>query len=444
MGAPAFRLADELRYERIEAVRAASSGIARRTPLLTSASVSDRCGGAVVLKAECLQRTGSFKLRGALAKLRSLGEGAAGVVAGSAGNHAQSLAYAARHCGLRCEVFMPVDAAVSKLEAVRAFGAEVHQQGASVDECVELARARGEEAGLTFVHPFDDYEVIAGQAGLGIELAEDVPDLRRVIVPIGGGGLASGVAVALAQSRPEVEVVGVQAAACAAMAESLDAGAPVVAAASQTIADGIAIKRPGELTLPLIEHWLTGVVTVAEEAIAQAMILLLERSKLVVEGAGAAALAALLTGAVRPAPDGKTVAILSGGNVDIGLLAAIAAHEETRAGRRARLFTRVSDRPGGLAELLATVAAAHGNVIAVEHVRDGVVLAPRETGVALTVETRGEDHLDRLAATLADAGYEVEIGAGRAGRPSTSVRGPQPRSSRAEQPGGGAAARFGS
>jgi threonine dehydratase len=304
---------------------------------------------------------------------------------------------------------MPVDAAVSKLDAVRAFGAEVHQQGTSVDECVELARARAEDAGSAFVHPFDDLDVIAGQAGLGIELARDVDDLRRVVVPIGGGGLASGVAVALAQTLPEVEVVGVQAAACAAVADSLDAGERVVAAASQTIADGIAIKRPGELTLPLVERWLARVVTVDDDAIAQAMILLLERSKLLVEGAGAASLAALLTGAVAPAPEGTTIAILSGGNVDIGLLAAIAAHEETRAGRRARLFTRVSDRPGGLAGLLGAVADAHGNLIAVEHVRDGVALAPRETGVALTVETRGRGHLDRLVAALGAAGYDVDV-----------------------------------
>ncbi|MEX1141073.1 MAG: threonine ammonia-lyase [Thermoleophilaceae bacterium] len=400
-----------LRRERLAATHAAAAEIVRRTPLLTSASVSERCGGTVALKAECLQRTGSFKLRGALAKLHALGSEARGVVAGSAGNHAQALAYAARHRGLACEVFMPVDAAVSKREAVRAFGAQVHEQGSSVDECVDLARARADEAGLAFVHPFDDHDVIAGQAGLGIELVEDVSDLRRVIVPIGGGGLASGVALAIAQSRPEVEVIGVQAAACAAVAESLAAGERIAAKASQTIADGIAVKRPGEITLPLIESLVDSVATVDEDAIAQAMIVLLERSKLLVEGAGAASLAALLSGAVEPAREGTTVAILSGGNIDVGLLAAIASHEETRAGRRARLFTRVSDRPGGLAGLLGAIADAHGNVISVEHVRDGVPLALRETGVALTVETRGRAHLDRLVAALRDSGHEVEVDA---------------------------------
>lgn len=329
-------------HERLVQAHRAAAPIVRRTPVLTSASVSERCGATVALKAECLQRTGSFKLRGALAKLSALAAGdeaGCGVVAGSAGNHAQALAYAARRRGVPCEVFMPVDAAVSKLEAVRAFGATVQLRGASVDECVALARERASAAGMAFVHPFDDRDVIAGQAGLGIELAQDVPDLRRVIVPVGGGGLAAGVALALAQLRPEVEVVGVQAARCAAVAASLAHSSAVVPQASQTIADGIAIKRPGALTLPLLERWLTAVVTVEEDAIAEAMILLLERSKLLVEGAGASALAALLAGAVAPAAEGTTVAVLSGGNVDVGLLAAIASHAETRAGRRARVFT---------------------------------------------------------------------------------------------------------
>ncbi|HYV15605.1 MAG TPA: threonine ammonia-lyase [Conexibacter sp.] len=407
MASPALEVDEALRYERLLAAHAASAPVVRRTPLLTSASVSRRCGGTVAFKAECLQRTGSFKLRGALNKLRAIGAGSPGVVTGSAGNHAQALAYAARHCGVACEVFMPLDAAVSKLDAVRAFGAEVRQQGSSVDECVALARERAADAGLTFVHPFDDRDVIAGQAGVGVELAEELPDLAKVIVPIGGGGLASGVALAVKQQRPEVEVVGVQAAACAPVAAAIAGRAPV--AAGQTIADGIAVKRPGEITLPLIEQLLDDVVTVEEDAIAEAMILLLERSKLLVEGAGAASLAALLTATVAPAPAGTTVALLSGGNVDIGLLASIAGHEETRAGRRARLFTHVSDRPGGLAGLLSAVAEARANVIAVEHVRDGVSLAVRETGVVLTVETRGRDHLARMLADLRAAGYDVDV-----------------------------------
>jgi threonine dehydratase len=396
-----------LQLDRLAHAHAASAEIVRRTPVLTSASFSKRCGGTVALKAECLQRTGSFKLRGALNKLRAVEGASGGVVAGSAGNHAQSLAYAARHRGVACEVFMPVDAAVSKLDAVRAFGAVVHQQGSSVDESVALAKAHAEQAGLTFVHPFDDLDVIAGQAGVGVELAEEVLDLRRVLVPIGGGGLASGVALALRQARPEVELIGVQAAACAPVAAALGHDEPLPSP-SHTIADGIAVKRPGAITLPLLERLLDDVVTVGEETIAEAMVLLLERSKLVVEGAGAASLAALLCGAIAPAERGTTVAILSGGNVDVGLLAAIAAHEETRAGRRARFFTRIGDRPGGLAALLGAVARAHANVIAVEHVRDGVELAIGETGVELTIATRGPGHLERVLETLREAGYAVE------------------------------------
>lgn len=377
----------------------------RRTPLLTSASVSQRCGGTVSFKAECLQRTGSFKLRGALAKLRGVGDSTRGVVAASAGNHAQALAYAARHRGIECEVYMPRDAAISKVSAVRAFGATVHQLGSSVDECVEQAQRHAGEHGKTFVHPFDDLEVICGQAGLGIELAEDVSDLRKVVVPVGGGGLAAGVAAAIGVARPEVEIVGVQAGRCAAVASAFS-GAPVTA--GETIADGIAIKQPGALTLPLLERGLADVVTVEEEAIAEAMTLLLERAKLVVEGAGAAALAALLSGAVAPAAAGVTVAVLSGGNVDVGRLATIAAYEETRAGRRARLLTRVADRPGGLAALLDDVAKAGANLIAVEHLRDGVPLAVRETGVALTVETKSSHHREQLLADLRGAGYPLE------------------------------------
>ena len=283
----AAAVSPELRRERIEAAWRASSELVRHTPVLTAASLSERCGGTVRLKAENLQRTGSFKLRGALNKVRAVAGSADGVVAGSAGNHAQSLAYAARAHGLRCQVFMPVDAAVSKIEAVRAFGAEVHQEGESVVDCVELARGRARDAGLAFVHPYDDLDVIAGQAGLGLELLADVPDLARVVVPIGGGGLASGVAAAVKQERPEVEIVGV-----------------CVEAHDRTIADGIAIKRPGEVTGPLLDRLLTDVVTVPEDDIAETMVLLVERSKLVVEGAGATALAALLAAGSRPPPAG--------------------------------------------------------------------------------------------------------------------------------------------
>ena len=282
---------------------------------------------------------------------------------------------------------MPVDASVSKVEAVRAFGAEVHRAGESVDDCVALARAHGEEEGLAFVHPFDDLDVIAGQAGLGLELLSDVPDLARVVVPVGGGGLASGV---VKQQRPEVAVVGVQAG----------------GRAAQTIADGIAVKRPGEITKPLLDELLDDVVAVPDDDIAEAMVLLVERSKLVVEGAGAASLAALLMGAVPAAPEGSTVAVLSGGNVDVALLAAMATRHETRVGRRLRVYTRVSDLPGGLAGLLSEVAAAGANLIDVEHVRHSADLNVRETGIEMTLETRGPDHAEDLLRQLREAGYD--------------------------------------
>jgi threonine dehydratase len=302
---------------------------------------------------------------------------------------------------------MPEGAAVSKLSAVAAFGATVHQQGESVDEAIELARARADEAGFTFVHPFDDDDVIAGQAGVGIELLEQVPDLGSVVVPIGGGGLAAGVALAIKSERPDVTIIGVQADACAPYIESLRCGEAVTATALPTIADGIAVKRPGGRTLELIQRLVDDVVTVSEEEIADAMVLLMERSKLVVEGAGAASLAALMAGRAKPAATGTTVAILSGGNVDTGLLALLASRSETRAGRRLRLFTTVSDRPGGLASMLSIVAADGASVISLEHVREGVELAVRRTGVELVLETRGRDHARAVVDRLTDRGYEV-------------------------------------
>jgi threonine dehydratase len=300
--------------DELHAIRRGSAELVRTTPVLSSRSLGERCGGVVALKAENLQRTGSFKLRGALSKLRGLTvTGCRGVVAGSAGNHAQSLAYAARARGIPCIVFMPEAAAISKVEAVEAFGASVRRCGTSVDECVEQARQLAERRHFLFVHPFDDLEIVKGQAGLGLELLEQVPDLARVIVPVGGGGLASGIAAAIKLERPEVRVIGVQAAACAPFPESLEAGMPTPFRATQTIADGIAIKRPGDLTLKLLQRWLDDLVVVDEAAIAEAMVLLLERGKLVTEGAGAAGVAALLAGVVDADTAATTVAVLSGG-----------------------------------------------------------------------------------------------------------------------------------
>jgi threonine dehydratase len=398
-----------------EAARAAGADLIRHTPVLTSRSLSEQCGGCILLKAENLQRTGSFKLRGALSKLATL-EDASAVVAGSAGNHAQSLAYAARARGLACDVYMPEDASVAKVAAVRGFGGTVHPFGDSVDACVDRAREHAAETGAVFVHPFDDPDVIVGQATVGLELLEDVPDLSMVVVPIGGGGLISGIAGVVKAARPDVRVVGVQVEACAPFPRSMAAHRALRADAVATIADGIAIKRPGDLTLALVERWVDDVAVVRDDDVAEAMVRLLERAKLVVEGAGAVGVAAITTGAVEPAASGSTVVVLSGGNVDAGILAVVAQRHETAAGRRLLLFTRVSDRPGGLAALLGCVAEAGGNLVSVEHVRDAVELHVRQTGVQLVLETRSASHAEQIVAALIEAGYELE----RIGGPSTS------------------------
>jgi threonine dehydratase len=380
--------------------------LARETPLLSSRSLSDGCGGHVLLKAENLQRTGSFKLRGALHKISRL-DHPPGVVAGSAGNHGQSLAYAARAQAIPCQVFMPRESAVAKVAAVQAFGGEVILGGDSVDECVASALERASETGAVFVHPFDDPDIILGQATLGLELLDHVPDLAAVVVPVGGGGLISGVAGVIKSVRPQVRVIGVQVSACAPFPESLVAAAPVAFQARATIADGIAIKRPGEITLPLVQRWVDELVVVEEDEVADAMVWLLERSKLVVEGGGAVGIAALLGGRLTPEAAGSTVIVLSGGNVDAGLLAAIAHRHETTAGRRLRLFTRISDRPGGLAALLTTIAEAGGNIVQADHVREAVPLHVRETGVEIALETRGAEHGAEIVGALEAAGYSV-------------------------------------
>ena len=397
--------------EDVVAARPAVEAVARRTPVLSSRTISERAGGTVVLKAENLQRTGSFKVRGAAAKLAALGdEGCArGVVAASAGNHGQSLAAAARQRGVRCEVFVPADASLSKVEAARGQGATVHVGGESVDDCLAEARERARDGGLAFVHPFDDPDVIAGQGSVGLELLEEVPDLTKVVVPVGGGGLCSGVGIAVKASRPEVEVIGVQVAACAPYPESLRRGEPVPATSTLTIADGIAVKRPGALTLELLSRYADDVVVVDEDATAEAMVLLMERCKLVVEGAGAVGVAALLGGQVRAAESGTTVAMLSGGNVDAGLLASIARRHESEAGRRVVLITRVADRPGHLARMLGTVAETGANIVDVAHVREGLDLHVRETAVELVLETRGHEHADGVVSALRAAGYDTRV-----------------------------------
>lgn len=319
------------------------AGKARETPLLHAATLSRICGRELHLKAENLQRTGSFKIRGAYNKLASLSaeERARGVVAASAGNHGQAVGWAASALGARATVYMPLDASISKVEATRSYGASVELFGERVDDSLAEARRRCASSGEVFVPPFEDRAVIAGQGTVGLELAEELPaDVSVVAIPIGGGGLAAGVAVALRSLRPELRLVGVQAAACAPLAGSTSFGA--------TIADGIAVKKPGRLTRSFLEPLLDAIVTVSDEEIAEAILLLLERTKLLVEGAGAASLAALM---FRSLPPGPGCCILSGGNIDPSTLIPVLRHGLTRTGRVLLLRTRVEDRPGQLAAL---------------------------------------------------------------------------------------------
>jgi threonine dehydratase len=392
----------------IERAAVAGAGVVRETPVVTTRTLSDRAGTTVVLKAENLQGTGSFKLRGAMSKLAALGDEIGnGVVCGSAGNHAQAVAYAAKARGVRCEVFMPEAAPIAKTEAVEALGATVHMVGQTVDDAVAAAHARSIEAGMAFIHPFEDPDVIAGQGGVGLELLRQVPEMGRVVVPVGGGGLISGVAVAIKSQRPDVQIVGIQAEVCAPFAASLQAGEPVpVHAAARTIADGIAVKRPGTLTLRLIDEWVDRLLVVSEDEIAEAMVFLLERTKLVVEGAGAVGVAALLAGKLSTPVEGTTVLVLSGGNVGAGLLAEVTRRHETQHRRRLVLQVRIPDLPGSLALLLGLVGRSGANLVDVQHIREGLDLHIQETAVQLVLETRGPEHAAAVSAAIRDGGYD--------------------------------------
>jgi threonine dehydratase len=397
--------ADAVTLADITAARGVAGAVAKHTPVVSSVALSNGFGHPVALKAENLQRTGSFKIRGAMNKLASLGPRAkAGVTAGSAGNHAQALAFAARYFGVPCDIFVPTGAAISKIEACRSHGSAVIELGSSVEESIAAARDLAEREGKAFCHPFDDPAVVAGQGTLGLELVEDLDDLSCVIVPVGGGGLASGVAIAVKSLMPHVRVVGVQAAVC-----SPYVGGRVDAGAVSTLADGIAVKHPGALTRPLIEQWVDEIVTVSEDAIADAMVLLMDRAKLYVEGAGAVGVAALQSGVVAPVAGGHTCVVLSGGNVDLGVVPGLIRRHETTAGRRLVVSTRIDDRPGGLVKLLSVFAANGANLIDVEHHREGVNLSVRQTGVHATFEVRGPEHAQAVIDAATAAGFEVEV-----------------------------------
>jgi threonine dehydratase len=385
----------------IRAAAARLEGRARVTPVYRSETISRLTGRETFLKAENLQRTGAFKIRGAVNTIATLSdeERAAGVVTASAGNHGQAVAWAAREAGIPATIFMPVDAPMAKLEATRSYGASVELEGEMFDDALAAAQDRVARSGATFVHAFDDPRVIAGQGTLGLELAEQLDGEATVVIPIGGGGLASGIAIALRELRPELRLVGVQAAACAPLAGGTSIGF--------TIADGIAVKQPGELTTPILHELLDEVVAVDDERISEAIVLLLERTKLVVEGAGAAPVAALCAGLVPG--DGPVCCVLAGGNIDASTLVSVMRYGLTVAGRYILLRTRISDRPGSLIKLLELIARERVNVLSVEHHREGVSVTVAETEVELTLAARDREHCDALLASLRESGYSVEL-----------------------------------
>lgn len=375
----------------IQEARERLRGIAEETPIYLSETFSRRVGREVRLKAENLQRTGAFKVRGAVNKLTTLSteERAAGVVAASAGNHGQAVAWAARQLGIRATIFVPVTAPMAKVEACRNYGAATEMAGEDFEDALDAAIAHVDETGGTFIHPYEDQLVVAGQGTIGLELLDQEPDVGTVLIPIGGGGLALGIATALRALKPEVRIVGVRA--------GVD---------GYTIADGIAVKVPSDFTMPLLEDLLDDIVAVTDEQISEAIVLLLERAKLVVEGAGAVGVAALLAG--KDGGTGTAVPILSGGNIDPTMLISVMRHGLSVAGRYLVMRTQIPDRPGELIKLLSLVAEERGNLISVEHHREGMDLPVTATEVELTIVTRDEEHCRQLLAAMDERGYPVQ------------------------------------
>jgi threonine dehydratase len=379
------------------------------TPILESRSLAAKIGGPVFLKCENLQRAGSFKARGAYVRIARLSdeERARGVVAASAGNHAQGVALAARLLGTRAVVFMPAGAPLPKVVATRAYGAEVVFDGPGVDACLAAAKSYAHENGAVFIHPFDHPDVVAGQGTIGLEILEQCPDVRTILVGVGGGGLVAGIAVAVKAVRPDVRVVGVQAEQAAAFPPSLAAGRPVVVEPATTMADGIAVGRPGDLTFELVSKLVDSVVTVSEESLSQALLNCLERSKQVVEPAGAAGVAALLDQPQAFEP--PVVTVLSGGNIDPLLLSKVLRHGLAVAGRYLVFRARLRDHPGALVDLLGELAEMEVNVLDVVHERVGARLNIDEAEVLLHLETRGPAHCDEVLGRLRKEGYTLSF-----------------------------------
>lgn len=391
----------------VRAARELLAGVTRTTPLEPSRPLSAVLGGPAWLKCEHMQRAGSYKVRGAYVRIARLSaqERERGVVAASAGNHAQGVALAAGLVGAHATVFMPVSAPLPKVAATKGYGATVELVGNTVDESLVAAQTFAERTGAVFIHPFDHPDVIAGQGTVALEILEQCPEVKTIVTGVGGGGLISGMAVAAKALRPDVRVIGVQAAGAAAFPPSLKAGEPVRLASYSTIADGIAVGRPGELTFTHVRKLVDDIVTVSEEDISRALLMLLERGKQVVEPAGAVGVAALLAGAVQV--EAPVVAVLSGGNIDPLLMLRVIEHGLAAAGRYLRVTVRCSDRPGQLASLLHEIAEHRANVVDVEHQRANPHLRLGEVEVALSVETRGMEHSETLISALRASGYQV-------------------------------------
>jgi threonine dehydratase len=392
--------------EDIQRARSVIDGVVAQTPVLSAGAISRWTGTRVLLKAENLQRTGSFKLRGAVNRMSTLTDEqrARGVVAASAGNHAQGVALAATALGVSARVYMPIDAPLAKQVATADYGAEVVLAGETFEE--SYAAARADPDGRLLVPPFDDPAIIAGQGTMALEMLEQAADADTIVVPLGGGGLLSGIAVGVKALRPEVRVIGVQAAGCASWTPSLAAGHPVEIERVTTVADGIAVQRPGELTFPLVQRLVDEVVEVSEDEICRAIVVLLERSKLMVEGAGAVALAAVLAGKVKSR---EAVCVLSGGNLDAGMLQVIVRFGLTRNGRFLRLRTQMPDRPGALKRLTDLFAENRVNILDIDYHRDGAIeLGVNDVRVLISVETRDFEHGERVVELIRSAGYPAE------------------------------------
>ncbi|MEU9286899.1 threonine ammonia-lyase [Streptomyces sp. NPDC048275] len=405
-----YRTADTLHSVTLDDVRGAQKmlrGVARMTAMEGSRYLSQLVGAPVHFKCENLQRTGSFKLRGAYVRIAGLlpEERAAGVVAASAGNHAQGVALASSLLGVRSTVFMPTGAPLPKVAATRDYGAEVRLYGQVVDETLAAAQEYAARTGAVFIHPFDHPDIIAGQGTVGLEILEQCPEVRTIVVGIGGGGLAAGVAVAVKALRPDVRVVGVQAAGAAAYPPSLAAGRPVTIEKPATMADGIKVGRPGDVPFQIVGDLVDEVRTVSEDNLSSALLLCLERAKLVVEPAGASPVAALLR--EPQAFEGPVVALLSGGNVDPLLMQRILRHGMAAGGRYLAVTLRLTDRPGALATLLGVLSVADANVLDVSHVRTDPRLGLTEVEVELHLETKGPEHCAEVERALRDAGYMV-------------------------------------